>query len=538
MASDESTEGDMYDLIIVGFGPAGAAAANLAGAYGLRTLVVERDVEVFPRQRAMAMDDEALRIIRTLGLYDEATEHMHRGIGLRFTGVGGREFMSGWSEVTEACGESQANFFHQPWLERELRNGLNRWSTVEVRAGWESGVLAQDDDVVSLEVLEIGSGERHTVCGKYLLACDGGSSAIRKQLGVSFDGSSYSEQWIDVQATPKRPLHSSPMFEFVCDPARPGVNAPCAAGHHRWEWRVNPGESAEELLRPDSMWKLLAASGVGPDDIEVTRTWSYTFHVRKCARWRVGRVLLAGDAAHVMPPFAGQGISGAFRDVMNVTWKIAAVVGGRADEALLDSYQTEREPHHDQATASAVTIGRIVLVSNKYLARLRDLAFRGARRFPVFERAVRNAMSKTHPLQGGYLDYRSASGVEGNLLKAVTVARPGIRMSHVDEALGIGWAVIGLDADPRVEIPADVLAAWDGFDPTYLTVRPGSSVVADGELGDPAGLLWEWMNRHGVKFMAVRPDRYVYTASAEAGRFAPPALAKPTGRLHGVDVAQ
>lgn len=520
---DPSTENNVFDLIIVGLGPAGAAAANLAGMYGLRTLVIERDDDVFPRQRAMVLDDEALRILRNIGLYEEATAHMHRGVGLRFLGLGGKEVMVGWPEVTEACGESQVNFFHQPWLEATLRTGIDRWPTVTVRTGSEANEVEQDREGVTVRTTEIATGAHVDFHGAYLLACDGGSSPIRKQLGISFDGSSYAEQWIDVQATTRRPLHTAPMFEFYCDPERPGVTAPCPAGHYRWEWRVNAGEDADKLLEPDSIWNLLADRGVGPEDIDITRTWSYTFHVRKCARWRVDRVILAGDAAHVMPPFAGQGISGALRDVMNVTWKIAAVIRGQAGEWLLDSYQAEREPQHDRATASAVNIGRMVLISNRYLAWARDRAFRTALRFPSVEKRVRRAMSANHPLVDGFLAETKNSTVEGHLLRAVTVAESKIHMVHVDDAIGPRWAILGLDIDPSAELPASTRAAWDVFTPIYLTIRPGTSVVGPGELGDPTGLFWKWMKENGVRFVAVRPDRYVYAAAYEAADLATPA---------------
>lgn len=173
--------------------PLGAAAANAAGALGLRTLVVERDLANFERQRAIALDDEALRVIHGLGLFDEVTAHMHLGVTARFVGLDDKPFLSTRSEPTTYTGYPLANFFHQPTLEHALRDGLRRFSIVEVSAGWTAKLVGQDGDGVSLR-LGNDDGDRREVRARYVLACDGGSSSLRKQLGIPFAGTSYSEQ--------------------------------------------------------------------------------------------------------------------------------------------------------------------------------------------------------------------------------------------------------------------------------------------------------------------------------------------------------
>jgi 3-(3-hydroxy-phenyl)propionate hydroxylase len=531
----------VFDLAIVGYGPAGVAAANLAGQYGLDTVVVERDADVFPRQRAISLDAESLRIIRNLGLYAEATSTMHQGTTLQFAGLNGKPFLNVLPVPTEHCGESQANFFHQPWLEAVLREGVLRWPTVLVKCGWEYSDVSQTDDMVTLRVAEVATGEVKTIRAKYLLACDGGSSAVRKQLGVSFAGDSYSEQWMDVQAKVLRPFQASPHFQFVCVPERPGVKCPCPAGYYRWEWRINPGENAEEMLDPDRIWQILAQDGVTPQDVEIARTWCYTFHVRKCKQWRVDRIMMVGDAAHVMPPFAGQGCSGAFRDAANLMWKIEAVLRGRADDRLLDSYQAEREPHHDAMSAAAVRIGRLVMPPNRIVAQMRDTTLRLVQKIPGVEKALSVAVLRPAPLEHGYLAFptrrakrRAKKSLVGHLIKAVKVAQPGVHLMPVDEALGTGWAILGLNDDPRTALPADLQAAWTPFQPRYFTVRPGTSVVPEGEIGDPTGQLWEWMQKGDAKFVIVRPDRYVYATAASAAELAPPAhqIVATAHRLH------
>ena len=513
------------DLVIVGFGPAGATAANLAGQFGLRTLVIERDADVYPRQRAIAMDDQALRVIRDIGLYDEITARMHMGVTARFIGVDGRPFLATPTEPTEECGDPLANFFHQPWLEGLLRGGVERFESVEVVLGHEARFVDQDSDGVTVDLVPTGDQQAvRRVRARYMLACDGGSSPTRKALGVTFAGSSYSEQWMDVQAEVKRPLPFGPHFDFICSPERPGVRCPCPGGHFRWEWRINDGETVEQMLSEDTIWSMLRAEGVTPDDIEIKRTWTYTFHVRKAAQWRMKRVLLAGDAAHVMPPFAGQGISGALRDVANVMWKIADVLAGRADPALLDTYQTERQSHHDFMLRRAETFGRMVMPPNRGVARARDLVVRllaptSPGRFLV------ERMARPPVLGPGFTDPKpDRSPAVGHLLKAAVVASPGIVQHRIDEAIGHGWAILGLGQDPATAIPHHVLTAWKAFEPRLVTVRPGTSVVREGEIGDPVGELWDWMRDRGVRFLVVRPDRYVHSAAFQGADLPTPVL--------------
>lgn len=530
------SETEVFDVVIVGLGPSGAAAANAAGALGLRTLVVERDLAIFERQRAIALDDEALRVIRGLGLFDEITAHMHLGVTARFVGMDGRPFLSTPSAPTSYTGYSLANFFHQPALEHALREGLKRFPCVQVRAGWTASLVGQGAQAVTLELSD-EQGETTNVSGRYVLACDGGSSPLRKQLGIPFAGTSYTEQWMDVQARVKRPLHRAPHFDFVCSPERPGVRCPCPGGYYRWEWRINPGEDADAMLREDNIWRMLADEGVTPDDIEIARTWSYTFHVRKAQRWRVGRVLLLGDAAHVMPPFAGQGISGAFRDAANVVWKLDAVIRGRAVDALLDTYQTEREPHHDAMTHRAVMFGKIVMTQRPAVARLRDKVLRTATKIPGVMAALVRRIGAPTPLGPGCLPADRGGGMAGYLLTPARVALPGTGSMYIDDALGHGWAIMGLDADPRDAMPESTVQAWEQFGAKFLTIRPGTSVVEGDELGDPAGQLWDAMRVHGVNCLVVRPDRYVYAAARYGHEIAAPMFAS-AGRSASASVRQ
>ena len=525
-------DASIYDVVVVGLGPSGAAAANACGQLGLRTLVIERDLAIFERQRAIALDDEALRAIANLGLYDEVTAHMHLGVTARFIGLNGKPFITGPAGPTRYTGHAVANFFHQPLLEHALREGLRRWPHVEVLAGWTAEFVGQNDETVTLRVVDADGADR-LVQARYVLACDGGSSPLRKQLGIEFAGKSYSEQWMDVQARMKRPLHRGPHFDFVCSPSRPGVRCPCPGGYFRWEWRINPGEDAEAMLAPDNIWRMLAEEGVTPDDVEIARTWSYTFHVRKARQWRKGRVLLLGDAAHVMPPFAGQGISGAFRDAANVVWKVHAALAGHASDDLLDTYQSEREPHHDAMTKRAILLGRLVMPPNRTIARLRDVALRSVTKVPGVAAAIIGKVVEPTPLGPGCLTTLPRKRFPvGYLVAPARVAVPGGAQVDVDEALGLGWSILGLDEDPRDAMTPQSLVAWQRVGARFLTIRPGTSVVADGELGDPAGQLWNTLIANGSRYLVVRPDRYVYQATDDAANIEQPPMYLPDPSPH------
>lgn len=512
----------VWDVVIVGYGPAGEACANLLGARGLHVLVIERDMEVFPRQRAIAIDDEALRVVREMGLYDEATAHMHLGVSVEFVGVDGRPFLTMPSAMTDACRHPQVNFFHQPELERVLREGLRRYPNVRVECGWSVRDVNDHGDGVSVEAVD-PEGRAVTVQGSWLLACDGGSSTVRKVLEIPFAGDSYEEQWFDLQVEVKRPFARTPNFRFICDPDRPGVDCPCPGGYHRWEWRVNKGEDVEDMKRPKRQWEMLAERGVGPQDVEIKRSWEYTFHVRKAKTWRKGRVLLVGDAAHVMPPFAGQGISGAFRDAANACWKLARVAGGQADESLLDTYQLEREAHHDEMSNVAVGIGRVVMVDDRTRARVRDAYYRALSRIGGVRRAVNRRALRSAPLAAGLLAARRPDKrAVGHLVPLVDVFVAGTQRVKIDAALGDGFSVLGIDVDPASALGDSTSEAWRRAGASFFTVRSGTSVVADGEIGDPTGELWSWFGERGARLVVIRPDRYIYDAGVPGAIGMPP----------------
>ena len=216
-----------------------------------------------------------------------------------------------------------------------------------------------------------------------MIAADGGSSPTRGQLSIGYTGRTYTERWVVIDTKVLKEWEAHDRLRFHCNPAQPTVDCPTPLGHHRWEYPARAGEAEQELLREEAIWKILNDQGITPEHVKILRAVIYSHHVRVADRWRVGRVFLAGDAAHAMPPWIGQGMSAGVRDAANLCWKLAAVLKGQAPESLLDSYQAERKPHVTEVTRRACLAGRIITERNRVIAVVRNHLLRTLTRLPA-----------------------------------------------------------------------------------------------------------------------------------------------------------
>ena len=358
----------MVDLVVVGFGPTGAALAGLCARRGLAVVVVERDSEVFPLPRAVQIDHEGLRVLQELGCADELIAGSILNDGLTFLTADHRTLMSATVSPLAATGWPSSVFFHQPTFEAILRRTVVG-SGADVRLGAE--VTAIDQDVDGAQV-ELADGQ--TVRSRYVVGCDGARSLTRKAIDSGLRDTGFEESWLvvdllldgEVPGLPTRCLQ-------VCDPSRPHTLVPMPAPRFRFEFMLLAGESEEDVHRSEVIDEMMS-SWIDPERAKVERSAVYTFHGLVASTWRDRRVLLAGDAAHQTPPFLGQGMCAGMRDAANLAWKLAAVVGGSSPSALLDTYQVEREPHAQVVIDLAVGFGHLICITDPEAAQARDEA--------------------------------------------------------------------------------------------------------------------------------------------------------------------
>lgn len=490
------------EVIIVGLGPVGAVLAVLLGERGRRVVVIEREVEPYPLPRAVAADDEVLRVLAGLSGLERLLDEVN--------GVQRAAFVDRDRRVLAeiAFGETPLGmpglaFFSQPRLERALRRSLARLPTVTLLTGRSvTGVQPTSGGVI------VGLDGGDQVEGRYVVGCDGATSRVREALGIPYAGRTASAPWLVVDVAVDEPLRSLPYFSYVCDPRRPSVSMPLPGGH-RWEWMVLPGEDPERLAAPDSVRALLAAD-VDPDQVRVIRRAVYVFHARMAASWRHGRVLLAGDAAHSMPPFAGQGFGAGVRDASNLAWRLDEVLSDRAPATLLDGYERERRPHVRAMTRLALLAGRVLQSTSPSGARAARGLLLALDRVPGLRSAFRAGRARPAP----HLP-RSGLPPAGRICRAGTVLPNSRvrtldgRIRRLDTLLGDRWALLARGRDP---LPPPV---WPDDRPTValVVVEPGglrrAAGLASDAVEDLDGGLLALLGRDAGHTGVARPDRFL-----------------------------
>ncbi|HSV45456.1 MAG TPA: bifunctional 3-(3-hydroxy-phenyl)propionate/3-hydroxycinnamic acid hydroxylase, partial [Ramlibacter sp.] len=367
----------LFDVAIVGMGPSGAVAAGLLGQAGLSVYVCDRLPAVYEIPRAIALDHEIMRVFQQLGVVDAIEPYCEPFTPSEYFGVDG-QLIRRMTMVAPPYpqGYTPSIVFTQPPVERALRARVAQLPHVVVDLGAEVGRVVQDAESVTLDVT-LADGSVKQVRAKYVLACDGGSSAVRTQFDMPLEDLDFDEPWlvIDVLVNEKGLAKLPKVSVQYCEPDRPCTLVIGPKNHRRWEISLNPGEDPKHAATSEETWKLLSR-WLTPEDGELWRQASYRFHALVAAHWRRGRVFLAGDAAHMQPPFLGQGMCQGVRDAANLSWKLAAVlkgdVQGQAAEALLDSYGTERRAHVRELTRRIKGVGAVICERDPAKARERD----------------------------------------------------------------------------------------------------------------------------------------------------------------------
>lgn len=502
-------------IAIVGAGPTGLTAANLLGQLQVPATIFDSKHGPVEEPRAVSIDDEALRVMQRLGILDEMLPEIISGGPYFFLDPAGRCFAKAVPTRLDFAHPKRSNL-HQPDFESRLFSGLNRFSSIRQQLGWRFSALEQDPEGVTLHFDSRDAGPQ-IVRAEYVLACDGGRSAVREAVGIRMRGNTYRKQWLVVDTVDPR---GDTVRTFIhCDPRRPRVCIPGPGGARRWEFMLLDGETREEMETPQAARRLLARYG---DDgaVQIRRICVYTFHARCAERWREGRVFLAGDAAHLTAPFGGQGMNSGIRDALNWSWKAAALMRGEMTPAILATYESERAPHAQQTIQMAVRIGRVMMPPTMARAYLLSSLFRAMSIVPRVKDYFENMRFRPVPkFTSGFLCHAGETATSkfiGRPFPQTSVALSDGPQRLLDDVLGLGFALLGYGATMPADFPvltrrccphAPCTAVWVYPQSTArFAARHGVACVGDAG-GALAAFLGALRSRPGL--FLIRPDKVV-----------------------------
>lgn len=461
------------DVLIAGGGPTGITLAILLARHGVTVLVAEKEADIYPLPRAAHIDHECIRILQETGAADEVMATSRHASRYDFLNAKGRVLMrfEGADQVGPG-GWPGANMIHQPSVERALRRSLSALPAARLRNRWQLESFSDDGDGVTAQIATPDGTT--TVRARFLVGADGARSPVREAANITFDDLAFEEPWLVVDALVDDPTRLPDANLQICNPDRPTTCVLMGAGRHRWEFMIKPGETADEVSADQFVAKLLEPWNVD-GAVRIERKAVYTFRARIADRWRKGRVLLAGDAAHQTPPFAGQGMCSGLRDAANLAWKLAAIVKNEAGIELLDSYQPERAPNLGATIDMAITMGRMVCTTSRRAAFLRDLKIGLGR---LLGKLPTGPAAYPPISRGVILD--ATSGAGDYFPQPRTKAG-----SRLDDVLGSGSWLLS-----RQSLTSEALAPF-------------------------ASQIERWLDEHGADAVLVRPDRYVFGTGDE-----------------------
>jgi 3-(3-hydroxy-phenyl)propionate hydroxylase len=487
------TSTDRFDVVIVGYGPAGAIAACWLGQAGIKILVVEKSRAIWEIPRAVALDHEILRVFQNIGIVDRVLPYTAAfGASEHFGAQGQLIRRIDVVPPPYPLGYLPNMVFTQPRVETVIRNRVDELNSVTVKLGYEVIGLVQEQDDAVLSIRDDG-GNTNSVTARFVIACDGASSTIRRLLHIPFEDLGFDEPWLVVDVLVNEDaMHKLPATcAQYCDPERPYTYIIGPGNHRRWEIMLNVDDAPREVEREERVWQLLSR-WLSPSDGKLWRASSYRFHALVAERWKDSRVFLAGDAAHQQPPFIGQGMCQGVRDVTNLCWKLIAVFRGESTEALLDTYEQERKQHTRILTQRIKKIGAAICIRDPEAARERDenLLKQGGGKAPVVTR-----QEIVPSLEAGLVRPDLGPGA-GTIFPQPRILTAG-GFALMDELEGTGWRLV---VDGRF---ASEPSCFDGIG-IQTTVLGGTG------LQEAEGVAAAWFDAHRCRAAIVRPDHYVY----------------------------
>ncbi|WP_322030283.1 bifunctional 3-(3-hydroxy-phenyl)propionate/3-hydroxycinnamic acid hydroxylase [Paraburkholderia sp. J76] len=499
--------GTRVDVAIVGYGPTGQLLALMLGRAGHSVTVIERWPDLYPLPRAVHYDHEIARLFQASGVIDDIK--LIAEIADRYQWLNARHEVLmdfNWSG-RGLCGWPASSMFSQPQLERVLDTHVRKLPNVCVRQGWSATALHEDAEGVQLQIeagrIENGkwtaTGETGAVHARYVIGADGANSVVRGAAGIEFEDLGFAFDWLVVDVQPTEPREWLPKTWQLCDPARPTTIVPGGPGRRRWEFMLLPGETAEQMNQDSVAWDLLSRWDVTPRNATLERHAVYTFRGRWARQWRVGKVLLAGDAAHLMPPFAGQGMCSGLRDAASLAWRLNAILRGNGSDRLLESYGPERLNHVREIIDFSIGLGKVICITDPEAAAARDREMLAAQATPGFQPPE----APQPRLGAGLYDPRAPGG--GWLTPQGVVEFEGKR-GLFDDVFGHGFALIARDQ-----------ATLDGLsrENRQALSEHGAIVAQFGADGftDVDGVYGEYFAQHNALAVLARPDFYSYGAA-------------------------
>jgi len=495
-----ATGTEPYDVLIAGYGPSGMLAAILLGRAGHRVAVIERYKTLYNLPRVGIVHDDVLRMFQEIGVIDAILPATHflpvyelanKGKLLLANDVAPLA-THGWPEMTS---------IYQPAFEATLDRTAKALPSVDVFQGYDITGVAQTDAMVHV------TAEDAQFEGRYLIACDGGTSFVRQTLGIGLEDLGFDQDWLVIDAAIKKPRPDLPLLRQFCEIDQPGMTMQMGPDHRRWSFMIFPGEDPRQAIKHENVWKRLdRAEGGTPDEFEIIRAVSYQFRSLMAERWRQGRIFLAGDAAHQMPPFLAQGMCSGFRDSYNLAWKLSLVLAGSASEGILESYEAEREPNARATVIESLRVGQNVIVRDEAKAAARDaqlMAMQAAKDNAPGDTAL--IAFRVPGLDAGLIAEGSAGA--GDVFGQGRVQR-GAAQGLFDDIAGHGFMILGRDGDALPGLTEDEQSFWAGLG--------GGSAHFGGPDGltDLGGGVTQLMDALGANIVIKRPDHYIYGAGS------------------------
>ena len=510
------SEAPDFDVAIVGYGPVGQALAAMLGRAGHRVAVFERFAEIYRLPRAVHLDHEIMRLLQSLGLSEVLADEMVPVDDYRWFGADGELLLRFEPRSPAPSGWEADYMFFQPELERAIDDHACAPAGVTVERGWAAEGLVQSDEQVELTLRRVTeeepgrlalTGDTRTVTARWVVGADGANSFVREASGITRRDLGFQERWLVVDAEP----HDMAVFAHLpvasqhCDPVRPTTVVQSGPRHRRWEFMLLPDEQASDFEDPERVWALLEP-WYRPEDGPLTRSAVYEFRSMLADRMRAGRVVLVGDAAHLTPPFLGQGLCSGLRDAANLAWKLDLVLRGLAPARLLNTIDLERQPQNEAIIRLAIELGKVLCQLDPQAAAERDAMLRQIEPPPPLE---------LPRCSDGVLHRRSTGGSDplAGTLSAQGLVRRGDREGLFDDVVGRGFQLIVADGDPLGELSSDQRALIAALDMSVASLDP----AAPGGVHDVDGRLTAWLTEHGAHAVLVRPDFYVFGSCPSPG---------------------